>query len=161
MKPPGVYSCAIRGTVRPMQQLPHRYLAAAVGEPTATITISSPDLTDIEVDSPPEFGGPGGHWSPETLLVASVANCFILTWRSIAAHNKVEWIDMRVDATGVLDRVDRVTKFTEIHMSIQLDLPEGFDSEKIERLLKRSESACLITNSMTAEVIMDVHISAK
>jgi peroxiredoxin-like protein len=142
-----------------MQQLPHRYYAAAVGEPTASITISSPDLQDLEVDGPPEFGGPGGYWSPETMLVAAVANCYILTWRSVAAYNKIEWTDMKVDAQGVLDRIDRVTRFTEIHMKVQVALPAGYEREKIDRLLERSKSACLITNSMTAEVFMEVEVT--
>ncbi len=143
-----------------MQPLPHHYFAAAVGEPTASITISSPDLADLEVDGPPEFGGPGGLWSPETMLVAAVANCYILTWRSVAAHNKVEWADMKVDVSGVLDRIDRVTRFTQIHMKVQVAIPAGFDQEKIDRLLERSKSACLITNSMTAEVVMETEVSA-
>lgn len=142
-----------------MQQLPHRYSASAVGEPTASITISSPDLPDLEVDGPPEFGGPGGLWSPETLIVAAVANCLILTWRSVAAHNKVDWEDMSVDGLGVLDRIDRVTRFTEIHLTVKLVVPAGSDREKLDRLLQRSKSACLITNSMTSEVFMEVEIT--
>jgi organic hydroperoxide reductase OsmC/OhrA len=32
-----------------------------------------------------QLGGPGGQWSPETLLVAAAAECFILTFRAVAA----------------------------------------------------------------------------
>jgi organic hydroperoxide reductase OsmC/OhrA len=42
----------------------------------------------IETAPPPEFDGPGDMWSPETLLVAAIASCFILTFRGVsrAAH---------------------------------------------------------------------------
>lgn len=142
-----------------MQSFPHRYVASALAEPSTPITTSSPDLVDIEVDTPPEFGGPGGFWSPETLMMGAVANCFILTWRSIAAHNGVEWTDMKVDATGVLDRVDRVTRFTEVHLSVQVAVPRGTDPEKVDRLVHKTESACLITNSMTSQVTTSVELT--
>lgn len=142
-----------------MQPLPHRYLATAVGEPTDPTVISSPGLVDLETHTTPEFDGPAGYWSPETMLVAAVANCFILTWRSVAAHNKFEWIDLKVDAEGVLDRIDRVTRFTRVDMKAHLVLPRGADHAKAEKLLHRSEAACLVTSSLNAEVTLAVELT--
>lgn len=141
-----------------MQRFPHHYTATASGAPTGTVATSSPDLPDLAVDGPPEFGGPGGAWSPETLMMAAVADCFVLTWRSVATVNRFDWTDLSVDAAGVLDRVERVTRFTEIHLTVRLTLPPGADQEQAEKLAHRAEAACLVTNSMTAPVTLQLEV---
>ncbi|MEZ4622967.1 MAG: OsmC family protein [Caldilineaceae bacterium] len=92
-----------------MQQFPHHYQVLAQGDPDAAITVSAQGLPDLLTDAPAEFDGPGDKWSPETMLVATVANCFILTFRSIARFSKLEWAEISCDVQGTLDRVDRVT----------------------------------------------------
>lgn len=141
-----------------MQPFPHVYYASSVGEADEATTVSSPGLADIETHTTPEFDGPEGLWSPETMLVAAVANCFILTWRSVANHNKVEWQDMQVDAEGVLDRIDRVTRFTEIRLKVRVIVPVGTDHAQIEKLLEKSEAACLVSNSLNSTITMQTEV---
>ncbi|MGB3954288.1 MAG: OsmC family protein, partial [Brooklawnia sp.] len=98
-----------------MEKFPHSYRVSATAPPgDDPTTISTPDLPDLEGHSPPEFDGPAGYWSPETMLLGAVANCLVLTWRSVARVNKFEWTDLTVDVHGVLDRIDRVTRFTKV-----------------------------------------------
>jgi organic hydroperoxide reductase OsmC/OhrA len=43
----------------------------------------------LEVATPPEFrGGLEGHWSPEDLLVAATASCFVLTLVAVAERRQ-------------------------------------------------------------------------
>ncbi|MCU0989627.1 MAG: OsmC family protein [Xanthomonadales bacterium] len=100
---------------------------------------------------PAEFGGPGDMWSPETLLVASVANCFILTFRAVARASDFQWNELDCTVVGILNRVDRVTRFTEFQISVKLRLPAGADWHKAHRLAEKSESVCLITNSLQVQ----------
>lgn len=55
------------------------------------VPVTSTGLPDLETARPPEFDGPGGVWSPEALLVASNANCFILAFRGVSKAAKFEW----------------------------------------------------------------------
>lgn len=137
-----------------MQPYPHHYYASAVGEPSDPTTVSSPGLVDLETHTTPEFDGPPGYWSPETMLVAAAANCFILTFRSVAAHSKFDWIDLQVDAEGVLDKVDRAAKFTKLNLLVRLILPAGADQSKAERLLAMADRLCLVSNSLNCEVTL-------
>jgi organic hydroperoxide reductase OsmC/OhrA len=66
-----------------MHAYPHTYVASAQGTDTGFVVVGSPQLSAMETAAPPEFGGPRGLWSPETLLSASVADCFVLTFRAI------------------------------------------------------------------------------
>ena len=109
-------------------------------------------------DGPPGFDGPGDLWSPETMLVASVANCFILTFRAIARGSRFEWVALRCEVEGVLDRVDRVTRFTDFNIHVTLRVPAGTDQHKAQRLMEKSEAVCLVTNSLTGEKHLSTEI---
>jgi peroxiredoxin-like protein len=133
-----------------MQELPHHYTVTASTDTDDNVMIRAQDLPEIVTAAPAEFGGPGNRWSPESLLVAAVADCFVLTFRAIARASKLDWKDIRCSATGTLDRVERVTKFTEFQVSATLRIAAGTSPEKAERLLHKAEETCLITNSLTA-----------
>jgi peroxiredoxin-like protein len=141
-----------------MQPFPHHYNALAQGAPEDTIIISSQGLPDWPTAAPTEFDGPGDLWSPETMLVAAAANCFILTFRAIAKASRFEWTNLSCAARGVLDRVERVTQFTEIELHVQLTLPADGDVAKAERLLEKAEQNCLITSSLKATVALRAEV---
>ena len=133
-----------------MQALPHNYKVSASAEPESLITLSSKNVDDIISAPPEEFGGPGDQWSPETLLVSAVADCFILTFRAIARASKLPWSALECEVDGTLNRTDGVTRFTQFNVRATLTVPAGVDVNKAEKLLEKSEKGCLITNSMTA-----------
>ena len=141
-----------------MQDFPHHYVTSAVARHDSNVELSSPGLETLESAGPPEFGGPGDLWSPETLLSAAIADCFILSFRAIARASKFDWISLRCDVDAVLDKVEKVTQFTEIHETVVLEVPPGSDEAKAMSLLERAEHVCLITNSMTATVHMDATV---
>jgi len=141
-----------------MHPYPHIYTAAASGQPEGAVGLTSPGLPDIATASPPEFGGPGGVWSPENLLCASLADCFILTFRSISRAAKFEWADVQCRVEGVLDRVERVSQFVRYTTFAKLTVRSGSDLDKARDLLARAERGCLITNSLRGSHVLDAEI---
>ncbi|NNC77119.1 MAG: OsmC family peroxiredoxin [Woeseiaceae bacterium] len=139
-----------------MQDFPHNYRAAADATHTGNVELSSEGVIAIQSAGPPEFGGPGDQWSPETLLVATVADCFILSFRAIARASKLDWTSLSCKVVGTLDRIDRTTRFTKFDVTAELLVPTGTDEAKSLRLLQKAEDACLITNSLIA----DSHLNA-
>ena len=137
-----------------MHPYPHIYTAAASGQPEGAVGLTSPGLPDIATASPPEFGGPGGVWSPETLLCASIADCFVLSFRAIARASKVEWNELGCRVEGVLERVEGVTQFTRFRIFASLKVPSGAAGEKATRLLEKAERICLISSSLRGERIL-------
>lgn len=134
-----------------MQNLPHRYAVTATADKEGTVDLTSPGLPRLESAPPAEFGGPGDQWSPETLLCAVVADCFILTFKAIARASKMDWISLACDVDGILDRIDSATQFTEFSLHAVLEVPQSTDKSKATRILEKSEHACLITNSLKSE----------
>ncbi len=107
-----------------MEQFPHRYQVEASADTEGSVTIISRGLPSLITAPPAQFGGSGDQWSPETLLVAAVADCFILTFRAIAHASKFRWKHLRCGTEGVLDRVDGATRFTELLIRAHLELPK-------------------------------------
>jgi len=143
-----------------MQEFPHHYRVNASGLPDGDIDVVGDGLEAIPTAPPSEFGGPGDRWSPESLLVAAVADCFILTFRAIARASKLSWLELHCDVVGTLDRVDRVSRFTHFELRATLQVPAGTDESRAERLLEKAEAGCLITNSLSAEISLHCDIAA-
>jgi peroxiredoxin-like protein len=141
-----------------MHPFPHRYTCTATSDADGVIGLASPGLPVLATAAPEEFGGPGDAWSPETLFVAAVVSCFNLTFRAVAQASKLTWIDLTCEGDGTLDRVDRVTQFTEVRLRAELRVPEDTDPERARSLLERAEHICLITNSLTADVHLDARV---
>lgn len=116
--------------------------------------ISSPELQDlIEVATPPQFPkGIEGVWSPEHLLTAAVNSCFMTTFLSIAENSRLEFTGFSCASKGKLEQVDGKFLITEILLEPVLTLTKDTDKEKAERILQKSEAACLISNSIKSKV---------
>ena len=138
-----------------MEPFPHHYTVTASGDKADShITVTASGLPDLTTNAPAEFGGPGNQWSPESLFMAAVADCFVLTFRAIAQGSRLQWDQIRCQATGTLDRVDRKPQFTEIQLHITVTPQGDISTERVQRILEKAEDGCLITNSLNATVSM-------
>lgn len=143
-----------------MHPLPHRYTVNALAASTGIVTLRSRELEDIQSSPPPEFDGPAGNWSPETLFVASVADCFVLSFRAIATASRLEWLEIDCGAEGVLEKTDTGMRFTTINIEVHLRVPPGADVARAERLLEKAEKACLVSNSLNSQVHLQCRVSS-
>ena len=141
-----------------MQGFPHSYLASASGGTEGSVVVSGEGLPDLDTQAPPQFGGPEGVWSPETMLSAAVANCFILSFRAIARASKFEWTALECDVEGVLDRPERTTFFTAFNIHAVLNLPTDAKVELAQRLLEKAEQICLVTASLKSEIVLTTEV---
>jgi peroxiredoxin-like protein len=141
-----------------MSQFPHHYTVEAAAGPSQSVSLSRAGLPTLASDSPAEFGGPGDQWSPEDLLVAAVVDCFILSFRAIAAASKFTWSRLECSATGKLDRVERKVSFTEIQIVAKLTIPADSAADRAKLLLEKAENSCFITNSLNSQRHLEITI---
>ncbi len=135
-----------------MKPLPHRYEVHLSGHAGGCATASNGLAPVLRVAPPVEYDGPGDTWSPEHLLLAAVQSCFLFTLRAIARASKIELLHVDVDASGIVDRSDGVTRFTEIVLCPTVTPAAGTDRERINRVLERVETACLVSASLSTPV---------
>lgn len=133
------------------QPLPHHYQVRAESAVEGTVLVTAEGLPDLQTQAPPEFGGPEGYWSPETMLAGAVANCYVLSFRAVARASKLGWLRLDVDVQAVLERVEGITRFTRFRMVPRLLLPAGASRTLAEGVLKKAKTVCLVTNSLNSE----------
>lgn len=134
-----------------MHPYPHQYTVQARAEATGDVEVSGDRLPALATAPPVEFDGPGDRWSPETLLCAAVADCFVLSFRSVARASRLDWTSLDCRVVGTLDRVEGTSRFTKIVVTATLHAPAGTDHERAKRLMAKAEQVCLISNSLLAE----------
>jgi organic hydroperoxide reductase OsmC/OhrA len=134
-----------------VQDFPHHYRVRTLARSEGEVALESAGLAALPTAPPSEFGGPGDRWSPETLLVAAVADCFVFSFRAVARASKLEWTSLACDVEGTLDRVERVTQFTAFLVRATLCVPAGVDEARARSLLEKAEKVCLISNSLKAQ----------
>lgn len=122
--------------------------------------INSPELTEkIEIATPPEFNqGVAGIWSPEHLFTAAVNSCFMTTFLAIAENLKLEFSGFSCSAKGKLEKIEGKFLMTEVNLYPELIINNQSDKEKAERILMKSETACLISNSIQSKVHLHINI---
>jgi organic hydroperoxide reductase OsmC/OhrA len=114
---------------------------------------------DLEVATPPEFrGGVEGVWSPEDLLVASVASCFTVTLLAIAERRGIPLRSVEADATGhVTQRSDGPFGFTRIVLHAAVETEVGFEQEARDAA-EAAERGCLVGSSVDFPVRLEVDV---
>ena len=138
----------------------HEYQVNLVWREGRIGEINSPVLNQkIEIATPPEFNqGVEGIWSPEHLFTASVVSCFMTTFLAIAENSKLQFNRFSCQAKGKLEQIEGKFLMTEIHLYPELSINNPTDKEKAERILSKSESACLISNSIKSQVHLHTNI---
>lgn len=138
-----------------MDNLPHNYEVTVTATPAESATVFSEGLPVIEVAPPKQFDGPGDKWSPEELLMASVSNCLVLSFRAIAKASKLQWSAINVRSSGELNKVGSAIKFTNIQSVATLEIGPEESIEKSKHLLQKAEASCFVTNSLNCEVDLE------
>lgn len=123
--------------------------------------LHAPELNEeIEVATPPPFPkGTEGIWSPEHLFTAAVNSCFMTTFLAIAENSRLDFTDFSCAAKGKLEQIDGKYLMTEVLLEAKLKIPNEADLQKAERILHKSEQACLISNSIKANVVLQTEIT--
>ncbi|KQB44275.1 OsmC family protein [Flavobacterium daejeonense] len=122
--------------------------------------LSSPELNqNIEVATPPPFPhGIAGVWSPEHLLTAAVVSCFMTTFLAIAENSKLEFQNFKCNSKGKIEQIDGKFLMTEIILEPTLEINSENDLAKAQKVLAKSEAACLISNSIKSKVAMNPRV---
>ncbi|MBS0380510.1 MAG: OsmC family protein [Proteobacteria bacterium] len=134
-----------------MQPYPHTYVASATGALTGEVRIESKGVPSLKTAPPREFDGPGDVWSPETLLIAAIADCYVLTFRGVSRAAKFDWDKLECRVEGVLERIDGVTRFSRYTNRAILTVKSGADHGTANKLLERAEQVCLVNNSLMGD----------
>lgn len=137
---------------------PHRYHVEATARTDGDVMLLTDGPRPLKTAVPRPLGGPGDRWSPETLLVGAVVDCFVLTFRAVARVAKLRWEALECEADGTLDRRERVPEFTAFNLRAILRIPPDVSVDDAQRVLSRAKESCLVTHSLKAPCHFEGHV---
>ena len=112
----------------------------------------------IYFSAPPEFQGEPGVWTPEHFFTSAIATCFITTFQAIATFSKFSAAALDVSVEGKVEKVEGGYRFTRVTVRPVLTIQNEADRERGIRLLEKAEKACLISRSLSSEVILEAKV---
>lgn len=107
---------------------------------------------DINVACPPEFGGHPGIWSPEDIFLASVEICTMTTFLWYVNKENLSIKSYDSEANGTVEMSGGVFQFSSITIKVRIGISSEDDRSRVEKMMKKVERACLITNSIRTDV---------
>jgi len=115
---------------------------------------SSPNT--IHFSEAAELGGLQGRWTPEQLLLCSLAGCFTTTFNDVARASKFEYTDLEVEIEACVRRSRTAGwNFTEILIRPRLTVASEDRREAGLALLRRTKSVCMISRAITVPQTME------
>lgn len=136
---------------------PHHYdvrfeARSSEGWLTAGVTRSP-----IEAGAPPEFDGSPDVWSPEHLLLSSLALCHFTTFQALARKSHVEVLGFETAANAVLSKTPEGLAFTELALNVTVDV-RAEEQERTRQLLESAKRHCLVANALRTPVRLEARI---
>ena len=138
---------------------PHEYKVELDQVEGSLATLKGESEPSLRGGPPPHFDGPGGVWSPETLLLSAVELCYFTTLRSLTGRQAVEFTNYRSTIRGYLDKGAAGIVFTRIELDVLVQT-SATDLEKLRMLLQSAKKYCIISNALKTEVQLKVDLSA-
>jgi organic hydroperoxide reductase OsmC/OhrA len=139
------------------EQYHHRVIAWWTSGRTG-LTKSSSAPNAIHFTAPAEFGGFSGRWTPEDLLLSSLASCFTTTFHTISEYAKFEYVDLEVEAEATIQRAETAYMFNEIVICIRLTISCAEDRDIAVRLAEKAKALCLIFRALAVAPRFDLRV---
>lgn len=141
----------------------HLYQVAVRFEHDRKGTLSSETLSEkISIATPPEFAkGMPNIWSPEHYFVAAVNGCLMTTFLAIAENFKLHFISFDSNAVGTLEMVEGKYMMSKIELKPTIVIANENDRALAQKVIEKSEKACLISNSIKSTVEMEINIEIR
>ena len=136
-----------------------RFQVKAAPLPWRRVRLTSTAKPPLEAATPPEFrDGTPGMWTPEDLLVAAVASCYVQTLRAIAARRELLLRELEVEGVGhVTHRADGRLGFVVIELLVGLTVDEE-DEHEGERAAHDAHHACLVARALDVPVELELNL---
>ena len=137
----------------------HEYETSMVWSEGRKGRVEVPGLPPLDFASPPEFGGPGGTWTPEHAFVTAATSCILLTFVAIAEFSKLAFRSLSASARGKLEKVEgEGLRFTSIDVELRVEVGSEADIARAERLVQKAEASCLVSKSLKTPVRVKAEI---
>ena len=112
--------------------------------------------TNISI--PPEMDGPGAGTNPDEMLLGAAATCYIITLAAMLERSGIHQEALTMESEAIVDVTNGVFTYEKIiHKPHVIVTPEfAAQEEKINRLIKKAETSCMISRAIQGNVEMEL-----
>ncbi|WP_369431962.1 OsmC family protein [Glycomyces amatae] len=115
--------------------------------------ITAPGKPLIKGSADPAFLGQSERWNPEDLLVASLAECHMLTYLALCARERIVVTAYEDRATGTMTEEGGASgRFTEVVLAPVVVVTDAAKAERAAELHHDANKTCFIANSVNFPV---------
>jgi organic hydroperoxide reductase OsmC/OhrA len=109
----------------------------------------------LSLSSDPSFRGDPQRLNPEQLLVMAASSCQLLTFLAVAARARIDVVEYRDDAEGVMPEDDPPLRITRIVLRPAITVRGDVARSRLTHLCEVAHRACFIANSLTTDVVVE------
>ena len=114
--------------------------------------VDFPGKPSLRGTAAPAYRGDPSLHNPEDLLVASLSGCHALSYLALCARAGIQVVSYEDEVYGTMERVERVTRFTEVVLHPRVTIAPGSDPEKAKALHEKAHAVCFIASSVNFPV---------
>jgi organic hydroperoxide reductase OsmC/OhrA len=124
-------------------------------------TIQIPDsinLPEFDFQLPLAYDGPKGedglrkYYTPEHFFLAAVSGCFFTTFSVVSSNSKLKYKTLKINAEGCMDTSTGIKIMEKIENKITLIISSTEKKKKALKVLKLTEKACPLANSVKTKI---------
>lgn len=116
--------------------------------------LSAPGKPLIRGSADPAFLGQKDRWNPEDLLVASLAECHMLTYLALCARDRIVVTAYEDDATGTMTEASGNSgRMTEVVLRPRVTIADPAKADRAAALHHDANRTCFIANSVNFPVL--------
>jgi organic hydroperoxide reductase OsmC/OhrA len=135
-----VWTGAARGPTRTYDAYSRDWAVDIVGKPTIHGSAAGP------------FRGDESMHNPEDLLMAALSACHCLSYLALCAKYGIHVLSYEDAADGTMERVECVTRFTEVVLHPRVVIAKGHDLARATALHHDAHAGCFIASSVNFPV---------
>ena len=137
----------------------YTFSVGAIGRRPGIVRVVAGDKPALEVATPVEFrDGIPGYWTPEDMLVAATASCFVLTFTSLAKRRSLPFEELEVIGSGhVTRRADQRFGFTVIELSVSVKVDPA-NEEAVTEIAHAAHRGCIVGRALDVPIELELDV---
>ncbi|HDR6289165.1 TPA: organic hydroperoxide resistance protein [Bacillus cereus] len=135
----------------------YRASATAVGGRHGRV-VSSDNVLDLDLKTPKELGGPGGHGTnPEQLFAAGYSACFDSALNLVIRTKGVKGVTATAVTASISILKNEVGKGFKLGADLEVEI-EGVDKEIAQELVEAAHEVCPYSNATRGNIEVTLKI---
>lgn len=112
----------------------------------------------LDFSKPPEYRGMKGTFTPEDAFVSAVITCLACTFDSYSNKMHLKVTKYESDATGTVDRIDGIEKFSDLIVNVKITIPQETNKESVGSAIEKARNNCLVAASLNTPIKYNIEI---